>query len=78
MTERLTCCVLGCRRTTGKPFKEWICAIHWKLISKTTKRRRAKLRRLAKTRGWTFRIERMDNKLWERAKKEANERMMGI
>jgi hypothetical protein len=39
MTDRLRCCVPFCRRTT-KPGGEWICGVHWPMVSKRTKRRK--------------------------------------
>lgn len=40
MSERVHCCVPFCRRTTRKPYREWICGIHWRLVSSRTKQRR--------------------------------------
>ncbi len=38
MTTRQSCCVPYCRRTC-KPFHhEWICAIHWRMVSREAKR----------------------------------------
>lgn len=75
---RLKCCILGCNGSTGKDYEEWICSNHWPLVSKTIKRRRAMLRRRGKKTGWTEQLKRMDDALWERAKKQATERSMGI
>ena len=43
MTARLSCCVPFCKRTTGKQFREWICAAHWRAVPREVKlfRRRA-------------------------------------
>lgn len=78
MANRLTCCIFGCHRSTGKDFNEWICSVHWKLVSKTIKRRRARFRREAKKTGWTNRLNGLDDIAWAQAKRQATERGMGI
>lgn len=78
MTQRLCCCILGCHRSTGKDYDEWMCSVHWPLVSKTIKRRRALLRRKAKKIGWTDRLKALDDALWARAKVQATERSVGI
>jgi hypothetical protein len=48
---RARCLVPGCRRTKGVAFDpeqwswEWICADHWRLVSRTLKVRRTRFRR---------------------------------
>lgn len=38
MTNRIHCCVVGCKRTRKpNPFPEWICGVHWKMVSKKTR-----------------------------------------
>lgn len=37
-SDRLTCCIPGCRRTTGKPHTEWICGKHWTRIPKADRK----------------------------------------
>lgn len=39
MTERISCCVPFCRRTTRNDgtFSEWICGKHWRLVSRKAK-----------------------------------------
>jgi len=36
--ERTPCCISGCKRSTAKPFGEWICAKHWSLLTKAERR----------------------------------------
>ncbi|WP_159953151.1 hypothetical protein [Rhizobium sp. 18065] len=61
MTDRISCCVPYCRRTTiGKGFNEWICGKHWPLVPRSTKaawrttkkRVRAVIRRKPEYREW--------------------------
>lgn len=39
MGDRIICCVPFCRRTcrNEKGYREWICAEHWRLVSKRTR-----------------------------------------
>lgn len=39
MADRLRCCVPHCRRTrkAGGAGDEWICGVHWPMVSKRTK-----------------------------------------
>lgn len=32
MTDRLSCCVPFCRRTTKENFGEWVCGSHWRNV----------------------------------------------
>lgn len=53
MTDRLCCCVPGCRRTRGQrkgepPITagmEWICGDHWKLVPTFLRQRKSRLGR---------------------------------
>lgn len=85
---RLSCCVPFCRRTRGDrkgdpltPTMEWLCQDHWLLVPERLKRRRTKLRRLARrtpdpTR--LARINRADTAAWKACKAAAIERAAGI
>lgn len=85
---RIACCVPFCRRTRGDrkgwPLTEgdeWICQDHWPLVSKTIKKRRAKLRRYLKRLRPGPKVGRVldiDDRLWAKAKKQAIERAAGI
>ena len=70
MSGRLACLVPGCRHTTARPFREWICADHWRLVD----RRMKQLRRRAERRG-RLAIARW---FWENIKRQAIERAAGI
>ena len=37
VTERTRCCVPFCERTTAKPYPEWICREHWRLVPRKTR-----------------------------------------
>lgn len=77
---RLACCVPGCRRTlqSDGEFTEWICGRHWATTDKDIRKRFFLVRRRAKKLGWTpLRID-LDKSYWERLKKQAIERAMGI
>lgn len=83
MSERAHCVVLGCRRTFKRDpgdddSAEYICGDHYRLASPGLRRFRAKLKRLARRLGWTMRLVRLDNWCWERVKKQATERAMGL
>lgn len=64
---RLTCCIPGCRRTTAKPFAEWICGKHWIRIPKAVRRVYQTARRRRKSPAALAR-------LWTRCKRIATER----
>lgn len=85
MSDRLSCRVPFCRRTAKQErlpsADEWLCAVHWPLVSKTIKRRRAKIRRMLSKTFDPDRIGRLhyaDHLLWSQAKKQAIERAVGI
>ncbi len=88
MTDRLSCCVPFCHRTRGDrkgdpllPGMEWLCEEHWKLVPGRLKRRRAKLRRIAKRANdycVDMGVERVDGLVWEKCKRHAIERAAGI
>lgn len=48
MGDRIACCVPFCRRTTGKPFKEWICARHWSVVPRSLRAELTAAKRQAK------------------------------
>lgn len=94
MTDRLTCCVPFCRRTRKPGPSEWICSVHWPMVSTTTRRRKAKVYRMYRREFgrepyWTFpagsreriravRLDRLCGKIWDRCKREAIERAVGL
>lgn len=69
MTERTKCLVPFCRHTTSRVFKEWICANHWKAISASDRRL---FRRAARVRSPAA------GRIWDRIKRQAIERGVGI
>ncbi|TAA54585.1 hypothetical protein [Shinella sp. JR1-6] len=86
MADRLSCCVPFCRRTVDRQkldagHNEWLCHIHWKLVPARLKRRRAKLRRLAKRTGdpaRLARIHRADDAAWAACRAKAIEGAAGL
>ncbi|RZN30487.1 hypothetical protein [Bradyrhizobium sp. Leo121] len=74
---RLTCCVPYCKRTTDRPFDEWLCGKHWPLVDKKARRvygRRARV--------WRRYHRHSDGeaacRLWRWIKRQAIERAAGI
>lgn len=48
-SSRLTCIAPGCRRThAADGFTEWLCAHHWALVPKDTRRAYHRARRLCR------------------------------
>ncbi|MFC5509337.1 hypothetical protein [Bosea massiliensis] len=97
MTTRIHCCVPFCRRTTAKPYSEWICGKHWPLVPKRVKlfRRRADAsldraraamaaildmsdERYPDTMIALNKAHRRSQRAWERCKRFAIERAMGL
>lgn len=82
MSDRLTCCITGCHYTIGKrrlggctENTEWICAAHWRLISRAARSTflRAKRRCTARPNQNNIAAE---NRLWEHMKRLAHEGML--
>lgn len=72
------CAVLFCERTVSRPSvgdrdaPEVICLVHWRLTDTRTRRIYAKaVRRSARNYA-------LENRLWEKLKRQANERAAGI
>jgi hypothetical protein len=83
MTTRLHCCVPFCRRTTrnDKGFSEWICGRHWRAVGHREKwlHRRAKRMLRVGRAGWTAEeIAAFAARAWERCKRHAIEKAVGI
>jgi hypothetical protein len=88
MTGRISCIAPFCNRTRGDrkghPIisgMEWLCQDHWRLVPRSLKARRAKLRRMEKRTSDAARLHRIDvadRVLWERCKRQAIERAAGI
>lgn len=86
--RRIGCMVPFCSASRGDlkgdPLRddmEWLCGRHWAPISKRLKRRRARLRRIAKRTNDAVllrRIDQADRRIWERCKREAIERAGGV
>lgn len=58
MSGRIQCCVPFCRRTRkAGPYSEWICAIHWPMVSKRTKQRRRLADRASKRADSRFNVK---------------------
>jgi hypothetical protein len=93
MTQRSPCCVPGCRRTT-KGSHEWVCGNHWPAVPKAWRRRLALIRRRYRKQfgdnAWhvypagspdrlaAVRLYRLWDKMWDRCKRAAIERALGI
>ena len=86
MPDRISCCAPFCRRTTAREklapkHDEWLCVDHWRLVPAGLKRRRARLRRMAKRTddpARLARINRADAIAWAACKTKAIERAVGI
>lgn len=94
MTDRVPCCVPGCRRSTKLVTREWICGKHWVAVPKSWRRRLSLIVRRYHKRfgdnGWhvypagspdrleAVRLTRLWRLMWERCKRAAIERAMGI
>ena len=80
MGDRIRCFVIGCRRTCADDgrWKEFLCARHYPMVDKRTRRLRARVKRKAGRIGWTPSLQALEHRLWNRAKSQATERAMGI
>ncbi|GLQ09229.1 hypothetical protein GCM10007913_11610 [Devosia yakushimensis] len=81
--DRIGCLIMGCRRTYKREPDEGegaevMCGDHYRLGDKALRQLRTKLKRTARRTGWTPRLGRIDAWLWERIKRQANERAMGL
>jgi len=61
MSERLACCVLGCKRTCNniKGYSDFLCSKHWPMVTPYMRRRHSRLARLYRKRFgdnayWTY------------------------
>ena len=72
MSERISCLVPFCRRTTKRiaAWDEWICGNHWRAVDPKLKaiKRAAKRMRRSKLAGL----------IWERCRRQAIERAAGL
>ncbi len=83
--DRLTCAVPGCRRSRGlrkgerafEDWHEWVCGVHWAMVPKIFRRALARKRRIT-NRKESWNDIRAFNRLWERCKRAAIERAVGI
>ena len=100
MTERLAhpkthCAIVGCRRWSRRfaPGAAWICADHWRLVSRPT---RALLRKIwrrmeaawPRSSDWSTltlgaqeqyrRLHRTERRVWDRAVRKVTEREAGL
>jgi hypothetical protein len=66
VTDRIACCIPGCRRT--RPFceriSEWICQSHWSRVPRDMRRVWSRAKRRLKSRP-------VLNRIWQRCKAEA-------
>lgn len=89
--KRIVCCVPHCRRSTARfESGEIICEKHYRLVDRKLKKRRARVRARDKRNHQPGRIitaliklrilraAQTDAMIWERMKKQAIERAMGI
>lgn len=92
--DRIKCLVPFCRRTRKPDCTEWICGVHWKMVSAVSRRRKSKVfrcyrRRFGNYAFWKFpagspqrieavRLDRLCSKVWDRCKRQAIERAVGI
>lgn len=82
MSDRTPCYVPGCRRTASATFmaghSEFLCGKHYQLVDRRVRRLRTRVRRKALKIGWTASLQVLAARLWDRAKRQATERAMGI
>jgi hypothetical protein len=72
------CCVPFCRHTTRRPFNEWVCGPHWRLVDKRVRSLCGRVKRKANRIGWTPALIALDIRLGAQAKRQAIERGLGI
>jgi hypothetical protein len=79
-TDRIACCVPGCRRTYKRDgtASEIICGKHWRLADKSLRRRSLRIRNLGRKLDWPERILDIEWRIWDRVKTLAFERALGI
>jgi hypothetical protein len=70
------CLVPFCRHTTKRQFNEWICGAHWKLIDRRI--RFVSRRSLKRLQAGDESVRWIAERSWERCKREAIERGLGI
>lgn len=82
---RISCSVPFCKRRRGLRKgeaalpSEWICPVHWRMVSSQTKRRYRRCRQLLHRRpNQSIHLSRMVERFWDKAKTEAIETGMGI
>lgn len=86
---RINCCIPFCKcGTTYYPDGEYICPKHYRLVDKSLKAKRRKLRALYKKRrreprspgrySWRYRAWKMESHLWAKMKLQATHRSFGI
>lgn len=78
MSWRIRCCVPYCRHTrrAQEIDREWICAEHWALVPRPSRRVFFRLRRRWR-RGQPIASVRVD-RIWTRMKRSAIERAFGV
>lgn len=80
--ERITCCVVGCKRTASRQrhpnADEIICAKCWRGIERRTKLMRARIWRRASRVGWTDGLMHLNSLIWQRCKRQANDARAGL
>lgn len=76
MTERIRCSVPFCGRTTKRPCAAWVCGDHWKLVPRKERAVLARAKRKMRRKGleWNEAADR----IWERCKRIAIERAVGL
>jgi hypothetical protein len=94
MTDRVSCCVPFCKRSTKWDCSEFLCGKHWPAIDARLRKRKYRLFRRRKhlfgdNASWTYpagsphriqcvRLDRICDKAWNACKKQAIERAVGI
>lgn len=83
MIDRILCCAPFCKRTVRRDklaygASEWICQTHYSLVDIKLKRQRSSLRRRNIKRQEWERYVKTDNRMWDRIKRQAIERAVGI
>lgn len=78
--RRIMCCVPGCRRTlvdNGK-FNEWICQKHWSAVPRRDRKVYNRRKRIIIQGCLSVTFGAASDRLWNRCKREAIERAVGI
>jgi hypothetical protein len=76
---RLACLVPFCQRTTrAGRWSEWVCGEHWRLTDRRLRRLLGRVHRNIRREGDRQCLAALEARLWERLKRQAAERAVGL